>query len=115
MEVIIGTFLAFKYLDPPWRYAVIVLLVAWQGFEIWLYFNLRGKRSITGREALVGAPGRAHSRCMPDGQVLVKGQLWSGRCPQGVDAGERVVVTAVDGMRLTVKPRDREPADAVDG
>jgi membrane protein implicated in regulation of membrane protease activity len=112
VEVIIGTFLAFKYLDPPWRYVVIFLLVAWQGFEIWLYFNLRGRRSITGQEALVGSTGRAHTACRPDGQVLVKGQLWSARCSQGLDPGERVVVTAVDGMRLTVTPRDRQPARA---
>ncbi|HVM36623.1 MAG TPA: NfeD family protein [Actinomycetota bacterium] len=112
MEVIVGTFLAFKYLEFPWRYVVILLLVAWQAFEIWLYFNLRGKKSITGQEALLGATGRAHTACRPDGQVLVKGQLWSARCPEGLEPGERVVVIAVDGMHLTVRPRDLEPAPA---
>lgn len=110
MGLIIGTILAFAYLDPPWRYLAIAPLAAWEGFEIWLYLHLRGKRSITGSEALVGEVGRAHSDCRPRGQVLVKGQLWSAECAGGVGAGERVIVVGVEGMSLRVEPRDREPA-----
>lgn len=110
MGLVVGTILAFMYLDAPWRYLAIAPLALWEVFEIWLYFNLRGKRSITGHEALIGEFGRAHTTCAPEGQVLVKGQLWRARCPEGVEAGERIVVTHVEGLQLTIAPRDRTPA-----
>ncbi|HVL65295.1 MAG TPA: NfeD family protein [Actinomycetota bacterium] len=108
MGLVIGTILSFMYLDPPWRYLVIVPLAAWEIFEIWLYFYLRGKKPVTGAEALVGAIGRTQEPLNPSGQVMVKGQLWGARARHPLEAGEPVVVTDVEGMRLVVRPRDRD-------
>jgi membrane protein implicated in regulation of membrane protease activity len=106
MSFVIGTILSFMFLDPPWRYLAIVPLALWEGFEIYLWSKWRRVRSITGQEAFVGSTGRAVTDCRPEGQVRVKGALWRAQCPDGVDAGDGIVVEAIDGMLLTVRPRD---------
>ena len=105
MGLVIGTFLSFMFLDPPWRYLVLIPLAAWEAFEIWIWLRWRKVRSITGAEAIVGATGRALTDCRPDGQVRVRGQIWRAHCSEGVDAGTDVVVSSFEGLRLTVVPR----------
>jgi len=102
-------------LEPPWRYIVIFPLAAWEAFEIMLWLKWRGVKSITGVEAFVGSTGRAVTDCKPDGQVRVRGALWRARCPQGVDAGDHIVVEAIDGLVLTVAPRRITARPARDG
>jgi membrane protein implicated in regulation of membrane protease activity len=48
----------------------------------------------------------------PAGQVYVQGALWRARSETGepIAAGETVTVTAVDGLTLTVRPQQKEPA-----
>ena len=104
MGLIIGTILAFIFLDWPWRVVVIGLLALYEGFEILLWLKWRKKRSITGAEALVGTVGKALSDVRPEGQVRVRGQIWQARCIDGVSAGDDVVVDRVDGLRLEVRP-----------
>jgi membrane-bound ClpP family serine protease len=102
---VIATALAFAFLDSPWRWVVIGLAAAWEGFEIALWLRYRNRRSITGAEAIVGTPGRALTACRPDGQVRVKGQIWKAHCAVGVGAGDDVVVESIDGIRLVVAPK----------
>ena len=56
-----------------------------------------------GAEALVGAEGVAVDDCRPAGRVRVHGEAWRANCPEGVDAGERVVVSGVSGLTLEVR------------
>ena len=102
MSFAIGATLAFFYLESPWRYIVIAVLAAWEGFEIFLFLRWRKVRAYTGVEALVGAKGRATTTCRPDGQVRVKGQIWQAHCPAGVDKGQDVVIESVNGLKLLV-------------
>lgn len=63
------------------------------------------RRPRSGREALVGHRGIARA---PD-RVLVDGALWAARpCldEEPVEAGDRVVVTRVDGLTLTVRKEE---------
>jgi membrane-bound serine protease (ClpP class) len=57
----------------------------------------------TGREGLTGEIGTANSDIAPRGKVFVHGELWDAISEEPVAAGERVRVTAVDGMTLRVK------------
>ena len=57
----------------------------------------------TGREGLSGEIGTAHSDIAPRGKVFVHGELWDAISEERVAAGERVRITAVDGMTLRVK------------
>ena len=58
---------------------------------------------------MVGLRAVAATACRPRGLVRIRGELWQARCERGADAGDTVVVRAVDadGLSLVV---DREPA-----
>ena len=62
------------------------------------------RRPATGREEMVGLVGVARTALTPDGQLAVRGELWEAVSEQPVSAGDQVEVTAVDGLRLRVKP-----------
>lgn len=57
----------------------------------------------TGKEGLIGLTGEAKTDLAPSGQVFVRGEFWNARSTDPVKKGDRVVVTAVDGLKLTVK------------
>jgi membrane protein implicated in regulation of membrane protease activity len=99
---IIGATLAFVFLDPPWRYLVIAALLLIDVAEIFIWLRWRKRKSITGVENIVDARGEVVSDCTPDGQVKVRGQIWSATCAEGARAGDAIVVTEVSGIRLTV-------------
>ncbi len=77
----------------------------------------RPRRVRSGREALVGARGRAREPIGPahEGRVLVEGALWRARAgypDEPVETGDTVVVERVDGLTLTVRraePWELEP------
>lgn len=64
----------------------------------------RNRPVVTGDNAIIGHTGIARTAIDPNGMVFVQGELWQATT-QGppVEAGERIVVTAIDGIRLTVK------------
>jgi membrane-bound serine protease (ClpP class) len=56
---------------------------------------------------MIGLVGVARTALAPDGQhgqLAVRGELWEAVSDQPVSAGDEVEVTAVDGLRLRVKP-----------
>jgi membrane-bound serine protease (ClpP class) len=63
-----------------------------------------------GAEGMIGAVGEARERLAPAGTVVVRGEYWTAESEEVVDAGERVEVTGVDGLRLRVR-RVRGGAD----
>jgi membrane-bound serine protease (ClpP class) len=65
----------------------------------------RRLRPRVGAEALVDAEGVALSDCRPSGRVRVRGESWRAVCRDGVDKGEGVVVLAVSGLTLEVRPK----------
>jgi len=46
----------------------------------------------------------AHTPLNPEGKVFVHGEFWDAVCTRPVEAGARVRVVAVEGLRLTVEP-----------
>jgi membrane-bound serine protease (ClpP class) len=61
----------------------------------------------TGREGMVGEVGVARSDIAPSGKVFLHGELWDARAEDPVEAGERVVVIAVEGMMVKVRKEGR--------
>jgi membrane-bound serine protease (ClpP class) len=100
--------MALFVLPPGWGIAAvtagIVIEVAEVGF--WVRF-LRRYRVTTGAEGLIGAEGEVIERCRPRGRVRMRGEIWHARCPAGAEVGERVRVSAVDGLTLEVKRHDQ--------
>lgn len=77
----------------------LVLFVGELGF--W-HRRVRGKPKAVGPQRLIGMEGVVLSTCRPEGQARVDGAIWTARCNEGADVGERVRVTAIDGLILTV-------------
>jgi membrane-bound serine protease (ClpP class) len=61
------------------------------------------RKQTAGVHELLGMVGQAHTGLMLDGKVFVRGEYWSASADQEISAGERVEITAVEGMRLRVK------------
>ena len=106
MTTIIGAVLAFIFLDEPWRYLLIAVLLAIDVVQIFVWLRWRNRRAITGhQERLVGSDGETVSPCQPFGQVKVRGQLWKAYCPQGIDVGLPITVVSVDGLQFEIAPK----------
>ena len=93
-------------LSTGWGIAVILAGMAVEIGEAAFWIRLsRRRRPAIGAEALVGAQGVAVSDCRPEGRVRVAGELWRALCPEGVGAGEPVVVEGMTGLTLRVRPK----------
>jgi membrane-bound serine protease (ClpP class) len=58
---------------------------------------------VSGREALVGATGVSTSDLAPNGQVHVRGELWTATAQEGpIRQGDVVQVIGVEGLRLRI-------------
>ncbi len=102
---LIGAVLAYFFLEGTWRVVVIVALLMTDVVEIWIWLKWRKRRAMTGAEAMVGKEGTAVTDLNPEGTVKVMGQMWHGWCADRVDAGERVQVVGLEGLRLQVARR----------
>jgi membrane-bound serine protease (ClpP class) len=56
----------------------------------------------TGAEGLLREVGVAQTALEPEGQVLIRGELWRAVADSGIPAGERIRVVQVDGLTLHV-------------
>jgi len=65
------------------------------------------RRTVTGREALIGEIGEVRADLAPRGSVLVQGEIWRAVASQPVPAGRSVRITGVDGLTLRVEPVER--------
>jgi len=103
--LLIGILLAVFVLPSPWGLVAIaigaILDIAETGLFIW--WSKRRKASV-GVDALVGKTGVAVGELWPEGQVKVGGEIWKARCDGGCDAGQAIVVRAIDGLTLEVEP-----------
>ena len=67
-----------------------------------------------GVDELLGLVGQARTPLSPHGKVFIRGEFWSAMADQEIASGERVEVTAVEGMSLRVRraaPRSRADRD----
>lgn len=86
----------------------VLLFVAWIAKDVALYPLLRRAYepgAPSGAGDLVGAIGVARADLDPDGQVLVRGEIWRARAVEGAEpipAGAEVVVRGVDRFTLLV-------------
>ncbi len=99
---IIGATLAILFVDPPWRWVIIGALLATDVVQVTVWLRWRKKKSITGIDTIVGATGRAVTAVDPEGQVSVRGQIWSAHSTDRIEVGDDVTVMAVDGLKLEV-------------
>ena len=72
---------------------------------------LRARRNkvTTGAQGLLGQTGVARSPLSPSGKITVLGEIWDAQSSVPIEAGEPVIVRAVDGLTLLVDPA-KQPA-----
>jgi membrane-bound serine protease (ClpP class) len=66
-------------------------------------------RPVTGMSGMVGETGRALTSIQPGalGRVMTHGEIWTATASEPVAEGDDVIVSAVDGLQLTVRPGGR--------
>jgi membrane-bound serine protease (ClpP class) len=72
-----------------------------------LAFTARGRPIVSGREYLIGATG-VMLDFKDESYASVQGETWKVRSGRALQAGERVRVTAIDGLVLEVEPEKKE-------
>jgi len=89
---------------PLW--ATIIILAA---FAVFSYITYRlGHPTIllegvTSPESIVGSEGIVQQDLEPEGYVQVRGELWKASSTgSGLKKGEEVIITGIDGLKLTV-------------
>ena len=83
--------------------AVVIVVTAVFAFVIGAIIRSQRRRPATGKEGLVGKVALARSVLDPTGMVYVEGELWTASSEAGrIEAGEEVVVTKVEGLKLRV-------------
>jgi len=73
-------------------------------FLLSLVIRARAAKVATGSSGMVNEVAVAHTPLNPEGKVFVHGEFWDAVCTRPVEAGARVRVVAVEGLRLTVEP-----------
>jgi membrane-bound serine protease (ClpP class) len=110
-SLIFGSMMLMNASAPELRVSLSVVLPVVLGFTaigmflIRLALAARRQPAVTGAESMVGESGLASTPLGPDGpgRVLVHGEVWQAMSDQPISEGERVHVTHVDGLMLTVQ------------
>jgi membrane-bound serine protease (ClpP class) len=96
---------------------VIGTAIVVAGFSIWVLgrlFRLRRVRPTIGHEEMIGMVGEAREDFDCSGHVFVHSELWTAQTTGPVEAGQKVRVIGLEGLRLRVEPVTEEDARAVD-
>ncbi|MEA2435335.1 MAG: hypothetical protein QOG54_2792 [Actinomycetota bacterium] len=93
---------ALIFMDGILRWVVFIGLLSTDAVGITIWLRHRNDRSITGHEGMIGKKGFATSDLDPKGHVRVRGELWTAVSDEPIAAGDPVVVTGVDGIKLLV-------------
>jgi membrane-bound serine protease (ClpP class) len=82
--------------------AAIALILAFAVRKAW---QARRAKPVTGQEGLLGSIGTVKVALEPQGSVFIWGERWQATSANGqsIPAGERVRVTAIDGLHLKVE------------
>ncbi len=104
--------ITFYGIPPQFEVAFAVIIMAVAIIAAWmLYKGLQANNAKvkTGLEALVGAAGVAVTDLNPDGEIRVLGEFWQATSKdEPVQAGDKVVIVAMEGMFLVVKPAEEK-------
>jgi membrane-bound serine protease (ClpP class) len=102
---LISLIVALLVLPWPWNLALIAAGLAVEALLAVYGFRYTHRwRPRVGVETLVGREAEAITPLDPDGQVKLNGEIWRVHTSRNAEIGDRVRVTAVDGLTLEVEP-----------
>ncbi len=108
VAMILGSLMLIKSSAPFMRISLVAILVttgataAFFLFIVTMALRAQRQKTTTGVEGLIGQVGTARTPLRPEGRIFVGGELWSARCEEGAEPGEKVRVRAVSGLMLEV-------------
>ncbi len=71
---------------------------------VWILMRVRRRPVVSGMEQMLGATGEAINDFEDSGTVFVHGERWNATAHQPVHRGQKVRITHIDGLELTVEP-----------
>jgi membrane-bound serine protease (ClpP class) len=77
-------------------------------FAVGMGLRAQRKKVATGSRGLTGEVGTAIEDIAETGRVFVHGEYWNARSDEPIPSGSKVQIVDVDGMRLRVKPTNKE-------
>ncbi len=87
----------------PTALAVALPFAAITMFLVSMVIKARHNKVLTGAEGMIGQLGVAQTALEPEGQVLVRGEIWTAVAPSSIPAGAQVRVKDVAGLKLQVE------------
>jgi membrane-bound serine protease (ClpP class) len=90
---------------------ILPVVIATAGIVLFLgrlALQAQRQRPVTGKEALIGAVGRARTDLSPDhpGQIDLRGEIWRALSSAPIATGHPVQVRGNEGLTLLVEPAD---------
>ena len=93
-----------------WPLIAVVAVVSAVFFLSVVYMALkaRQRRVVSGQEEMIGAIGEVLENFKGEGRVRVHSEEWQARAGVALKRGQKVKVTAIEGLMLTVEPYNPE-------
>jgi membrane-bound serine protease (ClpP class) len=117
VALVLGGVMLFRASNDPflrvsWTVLITMAAVSAAFFGVVISLAVRSqlRKPVSGPEGMIGEAGEAVADFDGKGKVWVVGELWDARCDRPVRKGDRVVVTAREGMTLIVKCPPEAPA-----
>jgi membrane-bound serine protease (ClpP class) len=90
---------------PLW--VLVAVMVFWAVFAVADFIfvtHILRRQTLVGLPTMEGSKGKAKSPLNPEGQVMIKGELWGAKSIEGdINIGEVVTVVGQDGLQLVVR------------
>ena len=97
----------FDIYVPVW--GLVAMMVFWAAFSMGNFVfvtRVLRRQTLVGLPTMVGMRGKVISPLSPEGQVMIKGELWGAKSIDGdMDTGEAVTVVGQDSLQLIVRRR----------
>ena len=107
-----GSLLLFRHAEMEVSRALVGGTAAVSAaFFLWVVLRvlrLRRQRPVSGREDMIGSTGRVIARGEGHMLIWVHGERWAAVSKQPLRIGQKVRVTGIDGLVLTVEPIGEE-------
>ena len=111
VSLVFGSLMLIDSPMPELRLGLRIVLPVTLGFSAIVLFLVRlavqsqRRRAVTGDAGMIGERGRALTPIRPGqpGRAAAHGEIWDATANEPIEEGDEVVVTAVQGLRLTVR------------
>ena len=109
VSLVIGSLILFSGSDSSMEFDkslimyVAIFFALFVGFLVWATVRGQKRRVTTGQEGMIGQTALVKAALVPQGMVLVEGELWKAELDEGsAPEGDEVVIQKVDNLKLYV-------------